>query len=149
MSTGRMLCWLFKDSLRWHPCSMQLLCGPPPLLLGLLLTSFQGHALTQHSCIIFICLYCTSTSCTCKCLDMMKAQESWIPCIQSNQSGETLSAFCMPILDWIPTFCIKLKQGMADMKLQWFLTLGHVTRLEHLVPAPSVTTFFLLLTLSQ
>lgn len=46
-------------------------------------------------------------------------------------------------------FCMKLKQGMAAMELQWFLTLAYVTRLEHLLPNPSAATFLLLLTLSQ
>lgn len=35
-------------------------------------------------------------------------------------------------------FCVKLKQGMAAMELQWFLTLAHITRLEHLLPNSSV-----------
>lgn len=130
---------------------MPLLCWPPPLLLDLLLTSFQGHALTQHRCIFSICYYCTSTSCTGKCLDMMKAQESWIPHIQLNQSGERLSICCVPSfrLNTNIKFCRKLKQRMAAVELQWFLTLALVSRLEHLLPSPSVVTFLLMLTLSQ
>lgn len=149
LPTGRMLCWLFKDSLRWHPCSMLLLCRPPPFLQDLLLTSFQGHALTHHRCIILICYYCTSTSCTCKCLDMMKALESWIPWIQLSQFGETEPLLNASFrLNTDIKFCMKLKRGMAAMELQWFLTLAHVTRLEHLLPNPSVATFLLLLSFS-